>query len=181
MMIIWAVELSVCLVITGGLMWKLDKQEEHLSELRAKSQSMAPYRKMIEEGNRQLSDIRPRLSTLQTAGQFTDRWIRVLQHLGEMPPRTWLTGIRVTQGKSDKDQDQVTFTGYAESQALVGDVMLSLNNCADLSDVQLKFTKEREQGLNNGVEFEVFAKLADNRPPKADTPTKEGAAANVGS
>lgn len=178
---IWVIELVVCVLITGGLMWQGDKKEEHLGDLRQKMQSMAPYMKMVDEGNQQLAQIRPRLSTLQAAGQYSDRWVRILEHLGtQMPSGAWLTGIRIQEGKNDKDGDQVTFVGFASTQTTVGQVMMSLNDCADLSDVQLKFTKEKQTPDSNGVEYEVFAKLMTPKTSVSEREAKAAEEANNG-
>jgi Tfp pilus assembly protein PilN len=161
--LVWLVELAACITVIGGLMWQAAWQEARLADLKAKSQSMEPYKQAIADGNRELRELKPRLVTLQEAGRYTDQWIRVLAHLStRVPDGTWLTTIRVQEPKTPDKPPEVSFIGYSLDQNRVGELMMRLNECEDLSTLNLKYTAEKESGDNSGVEFEIYSSLTSS-------------------
>jgi Tfp pilus assembly protein PilN len=176
-MMVWGVELLVCVGAFGFILWQVDKQNERLAELEAKNAALQPQLDVLDVGKKELSMLVPRLTTLQNAGKFTDRWIRILEHLSmEMPQGAWLTGIRIGQSKQDSEDVDVTFTGIAVNQELVGETMMRLNNSPDLGDMELKFTREKQNVASQGVEFEVYTKISFG-DAKPDPNQKEAAGA----
>lgn len=170
-MLAWVISLGAGLAIVGGLMWQVDRQNDRLADLKAKSAGMQPYQHAISEGQKELAVLRPKLTTLQAASRATETWHRLLSHVAaRMPEGTWLTSVRAQEAKTAGRGVEIRFIGYAQDQSLVGTVMQRLNECSDLAQVDLKYTKEKESGNNVGVEFEVVAMLA---VPKGAEP-KEG-------
>ncbi|MEP0766862.1 MAG: PilN domain-containing protein [Fimbriimonadia bacterium] len=176
-MLAWVISLGAGVAAVGALMWQVDRQSDRLAELKSKSAGMQPYQHAIAEGQKELAVLRPKLTTLQAASRATETWHRLLGHVASrMPEGTWLTSVRAQEAKAPSQGVEVRFIGYAQDQSLVGMVMQRLNECPDLAQVDLKYTKEKESGNNVGVEFEVVAMLA---VPK-DARAKEGGKA-VGS
>ena len=165
-MLAWVISLGAGLAVVGGLMWQVDRQNDRLAELKAKSASMQPYQHAISEGQKELAVLRPKLTTLQAASRATETWHRLLGHVAaRMPEGTWLTSVRAQEAKAEGKGMEIRFIGYAQDQSLVGTAMQRLNECPDLAQVDLKYTKEKESGNNVGVEFEIIAKLAAPREP----------------
>ncbi|GMV35982.1 MAG: hypothetical protein AMXMBFR61_04900 [Fimbriimonadales bacterium] len=174
-MLAWVISLGAGLAAVGGLTWQVDRQNDRLADLKSKSAGMQPYQHAITEGQKELAVLRPKLTTLQAASRATGTWHRVLGHVAaRMPQNTWLTSLRAQEAKTAGQGVEIRFAGYAQDQSLVGTVMQRLNECPDLAQVELKYTKEKESGNNVGVEFEIVAKLTVPRDAEAKEGGKAG-------
>jgi Tfp pilus assembly protein PilN len=176
-MFAWVIEVVGCLIVLGGLMWEVDVQDSRLADLKAKSISMQPHKKAIADGEKVLSELRPRIETLTTASHFTDQWNRIFNQVStQIPTGVWLTSVRVQEGKQEGDPTEITFLGVATDQKLVGEMMAQFNACHDLTGVKLKYTKAKQSADTMGVEFEIHAKLLTDTPKKQDEGAKNAGA-----
>ena len=115
----------------------------------------------LEEGK-----LTPRLKTLQDAQGDTQRWDRVLGYLTtQIPPQSWLTAVRC-QSNDPKKPITITFSGVAMSQEPVGELILRLQNSADLGNVTLGYTQEKLIQQNKTTEFQLMADLVGTAPKK---------------
>ena len=108
---------------------------------------------------RQTKMLMPRLTTLENAQETTERWSRVLEHVStQTPPQVWLTGVRC-QAPDPTKPILVSFQGLSLSQEPVGELILRLQNCADLDRLTLKYTQEKLIEQSKATEFMVEADL----------------------
>jgi Tfp pilus assembly protein PilN len=154
--------LIVLLVAVGAfgyLFFEDQVARRHLASFRKKVAQIQPILDEIEQNQKLLAAMGPRLTTLEQAQESTQRWQRVLDHLSRYMPETmWLTNMKA----DDKDAAKpvgLGLTGLSPSQDDVGDLLLRLQACTDLKNVTLKYTTERIQGEGKGIEFNVDAEI----------------------
>lgn len=97
-----------------------------------------------------MAAVQPRVTTLLSAQNATNRWRAVLQEVGSsLPAKAWLTSFATQQNPAD------TFivTGQTVSQSLVGQTMLKMNKKAYVRSVDLHYTQSSTS--NKLVNFEV--------------------------
>jgi hypothetical protein len=72
----------------------------------------------------------------------------------------------------------VSFIGLSVKQELIGEFILRLQGCTDLSNVNLKFSQEKNVTLGRQLEFEVTSEIEGTVEEKERNETKkEGASA----
>jgi Tfp pilus assembly protein PilN len=159
----------------GFFLYKTDAAQGELSQLQAKNQKMAPMLRQIEQNNKLISTLQPRLATLENAQKMTARWNTILDHLVvNIPDQTWLTAIRC-QSQDATKPIEISFVGLSANQELVGDLMLRLQGCAEFDGLNLKYTQEKVVAQGNGIEFELSGSLAGSAEQKpVDEAKQEG-------
>jgi Tfp pilus assembly protein PilN len=116
--------------------------------------------------------LKPKLMVLSKAQADTTRWYDVLVSLKHtVPTQAWLTSLNVDGGR-DENQT-VRLNGITESQALVGETMLRLNQTNLYQAVDLHFTQSGKIGDRDTVEFEVAAQLPPAEKPNNDPKSTE--------
>jgi Tfp pilus assembly protein PilN len=143
----------------GFLMFQNEMLCSEESALNAKAQKLQPLVKRIEQNDNDYSEVQPRLTTLQNAQLITGHWSRILDHLTRQTPNeTWLTAIRCVSPDPTKPVS-ITFAGLSTRQELVGDFIMRMQGCPDLTNVNLSFTREKLIADGRDIEFEVTSDI----------------------
>ncbi len=145
---------------------ELNRQE---SSLRAKLRKLEPIVKEIKANELTVSELAPRLTTLEGAQTATLRWSRILDHLSRnVPAQVWLTNVRCSNADPTKPV-QFNVTGVSQNQDLVGEFLLRLQGSSDLGNITLKMTSEKTFGNAKGTEFEIVCDVigTEEEQPKA--------------
>ncbi len=151
----------------GYLMLETEQSNGDYQTLQRQFQKLQPVVSQIESNDKQLQTLSPRLTTLQGAQLATDRWSRILDHLSRnVPTGVWLTNLRCVT-TDPTNPIQMSVTGMSATQDAVGDLILRLQGCADLSNVTLKYTQEKTVDTKKGLEFEVTGDIVGTEEKKA--------------
>lgn len=157
----------------GFCMIEADHLDTQIAKLKGDGRKNAPMIEQIEANHRELLDLSPRLQTLGNAQVMTKRWGTILEHLStQTPPGTWLTGMR-SQSSDPTKPLQTSFQGLSSGQDLVGELILRLQSCTELENVNLKFTQEKIVANGKGIEFDVQADIAGTAEAKPKDEQKE--------
>ncbi|MBS1704237.1 MAG: PilN domain-containing protein [Armatimonadetes bacterium] len=145
------------------------------SEVKSKVVKIQPSIDELDEAEKALKDLGPRLTTLEAAQVSTEKWSRILDHVAKNAPSSvWLNQVRSQENKTTKEVT-VAFMGMSLDQDGVAEFMLRLKNCEHLSKVDLKFTQGEVQQDKTFIKFEVNASVAgtgeqvDEKKPKKGT------------
>ena len=159
--------------VFGFLMFEQELLKLEESELQHKAQRLQPLAKRIDSNLATYAELQPRLTTLENANLATGHWSRILDHVSKTtPPNTWLTALRCTSSDPTKPTE-VIFAGLSDKQELVGDFMLNLQSCVDLTNVHLNFTRPKLTNLTRNIEFEIGSEIEGSAEAKPDI-KKEG-------
>lgn len=128
--------------------------EAQLTELR-------PTLQQLKQTQAQLASLQPLVSTLQNAQKDTRRWLQLFQHFSQHTPQgCYLTGAELGKRADPKKPMEITLKGLAETQQLVGELMLRLNQHPELENVRLDYSQERALSeLTTVVEFQITAQI----------------------
>lgn len=128
--------------------------EAQLTELR-------PTLQQLKQTQAQLAALQPLVSTLQNAQKDTRRWLQLFQHFSQHTPQgCYLTGAELGKRADPKKPMEITLKGLAETQQLVGELMLRLNQHPELENVRLDYSQERALSeLTSVVEFQITAQI----------------------
>jgi len=113
-----------------------------------------------------MGSLQPRVTTLLTAQNATNRWRAVLQEVSSsLPASTWITSFTA----QTPPNEGFTITGQSTSQALVGRTMLQMNRKENIKDVTLRYTQANRtnSGAVNAINFELAGTL---HPLEGSTP-----------
>lgn len=161
------VGISVASAAAFGLLY-LDTERLNGEEalLRKKLTKLQPLMNHIEENNKEIANLAPRLTTLTNAQLTTRRWSRILDHLTRNAPEgLWLTQMRSSQ-TNPAEPVTMTLTGMSKNQDSVAEFLLRLRGCSDLLDPKLKFTQGDYAGDRQGIKFELNAGVDGTAGPK---------------
>jgi Tfp pilus assembly protein PilN len=151
---------TLSILAFGYFLYRTDALQGEEATLMAETQKLQPVVTQIETEERAYALLVPRLKTLEDAQVATNRWTTILTHLQhQVPSNTWLTGIRCTSGDVTKPI-AVSFLGLSNRQEAIGELILRLQNCADLQNVNLKYTQEKIVDKGSGIEFEITSEVA---------------------
>jgi Tfp pilus assembly protein PilN len=145
--------------------------------LQQRKKKLEPMLAQLEQNERKIAELDPRLKTLQAAVTDSQKWERVLQHLKvNTPEGIYLNGIKCVQ--NDPSQGIVVqFTGNSRSLDEIGSYVMRLEVSPDLEDAAMKFAQERVGAdRNKALEFEIAATLSGTKEAKKAL-KKEGDAA----
>jgi Tfp pilus assembly protein PilN len=138
------------------------------SRLRFQLDEIKPLTAQIDQVNTLDSQLEPRVQILQKAQVITQQWDHLLTHFAtQTPDHIWLSGVRC-QATDPAKPITVTISGISNAQEPVGDFILRLNNLADVENVQLRFTQEKNAATYKGIEFQVDADIKDSIEKKPD-------------
>lgn len=170
----WFVAFLGAAVSTGGLTAMLLFGSIALTgeakNLQSQAEKLKPYRKLIEQSEREFSQLSPRLTTLTTARTDTERWTRILEHMSYvMPTNTWLTGVRSVPNSDEEAPVEVALTGMSGQQESVGEFMLRLQTLSDIANVRLRYTEEKKTQFGEGLEFQIVCDVPTSSERNKET------------
>ncbi len=164
---------SVAVGATGFCMYEGESLDAQIAQLKHDSDKHKAILGEIEENQRQLADLGPRLQTLSNAQVMSQRWATILDHLSKQtPPGSWLTALR-SSGTDPAKPLQASFQGLSARQELVGEFILRLQACKELENVNLRYTAEKIVANGKGIEFDVQADIAGTAEAKPKDEQKE--------
>lgn len=157
----------------GFLVFKTEAASSEISTLEANIQKLQPMVGQIEEAEKGYGIVAPRVETLQTARDLTDKWNRVLDHLTvQTPDKVWLASMKGL-AQDPKSPITINFTGLSFSQELIGEFQLRLQGSEDLESVNFKFSQEKQVADTHLIEFQIDAALKGTQEEKNKVEGKE--------
>jgi len=88
------------------------------------------------------------------------------------PSQAWLTSVRSVVA-DPKQPIQITFSGLAVKQEVIGDFMLALQQSPDLENVNLSYTQEKPVAAGSQLEFQFQVSLKGTEMEKASIVEEE--------
>lgn len=171
-LLVFVSSLGLTAVASGVLLLQSQMLRDRQDRLEAELKKLEPIAKQIDENNNENARLTPRLKTLSDARMDTDRWKRILDHLAvNTPKETWMLTLR-SQADDPQQPVKVIFNGMSTAQAPIGDLLLRTQNSADLENVNLSYTEERQNNSKKAIQFEFVASLVGNPD---EQPAKEAA------
>jgi Tfp pilus assembly protein PilN len=169
----FVVAIAMATGANGYCILQSETLDSDIAELKKEADKHKTMLSQIDKNREEMLDLAPRLKILSNAQIMTKRWATVLDHLSKQtPPGTWLSAVR-TQGSDPTKPLTLSFQGISTRQELVGEFMLRLQACAELENVNLKFTGEKIASHGKGIEFDISAELAGTAEAKAKDEQKE--------
>lgn len=162
---------GLSLVGAGALTLQVESARSNVRSLQKKAEDLAPYQSKLEDLDKMIAAMKPKLDTLGKARLDTQRWLRILDHISlVVPPNTWLTSVKSQNPGDPKQPVQVQWTGMSQDQNLVGEFMLRLQQSTDLGGIELKFTDMKRTPAGMGLEFRIDCVV----PGTEEMPEKSG-------
>ena len=156
------VGISYMVVLGQGAMMTTEEQA-----VQQKLKKLKPVIKAIEEQKRIVADLEPRLETLESARELTNRWGRLLNHVSVNTPQdVYLTSIRADASRPD-DAIKVTFVGTGKSQSDASQFVLRCQNSQDLEGVNLVGSQEKLLRQISAIEFEIAGSIVGTAPKQS--------------
>jgi Tfp pilus assembly protein PilN len=131
------------------------------AQVEAQLTQLRPTLQQLRQAQAQLGALQPLVETLQNAQKDTRRWLQLFQHFSQHTPQgCYLTGAELGKRADPKKPMEITLKGLAETQQLVGELMLRLNQHPELENVRLDYSQERALSeLTSVVEFQITAQI----------------------
>jgi len=131
------------------------------AQVEAQLTQLRPTLQQLKQTQAQLGALQPLVETLQNAQKDTRRWLQLFQHFSQHTPQgCYLTGAELGKRADPKKPMEITLKGLAETQQLVGELMLRLNQHPELENVRLDYSQERALSeLTTVVEFQITAQI----------------------
>jgi Tfp pilus assembly protein PilN len=131
------------------------------AQVEAQLTQLRPTLQQLKQTQAQLAALQPLVETLQNAQKDTRRWLQLFQHFSQHTPQgCYLTGAELGKRADPKKPLEITLKGLAETQQLVGELMLRLNQHPELENVRLDYSQERALSeLTSVVEFQITAQI----------------------
>jgi Tfp pilus assembly protein PilN len=131
------------------------------AQVEAQLTQLRPTLQQLKQTQAQLAALQPLVETLQNAQKDTRRWLQLFQHFSQHTPQgCYLTGAELGKRADPKKPMEITLKGLAETQQLVGELMLRLNQHPELENVRLDYSQERALSeLTTVVEFQITAHI----------------------
>ena len=131
------------------------------AQVEAQLTQLRPTLQQLRQTQAQLGALQPLVDTLQNAQKDTRRWLQLFQHFSQHTPQgCYLTGAELGKRADPKKPLEITLKGLAETQQLVGEFMLRLNQHPELENVRLDYSQERALSeLTTVVEFQITAHI----------------------
>jgi Tfp pilus assembly protein PilN len=171
-------ELAITLGVVGFMTARVHAANVNIRELDTRMIKLKPTVERIKSYEGEIKGLKPRLDLLGQSRDQTLLWYGVMHDLASsMPEQTWLTGVSTSQvvessssssssSGSGKSSATVNLSGMTVSQKLVGEAMLSLNQCPEFDRVDLTYTQENTVGEKKALQFQIAAKLKPAAPEK---------------
>lgn len=162
------------LVGVGYLTLKAESAAAEARSLETKLNELRPYKEEIEQNEKILRALKPRLETLSKARHDTERWWRILDHASlVIPPNTFFTRVKASSNNDLTKPVELSWTGMSTDQNLIGELMLRLQRSPDLANVELRYTDQKRTSQGTGLEFHIVS-FVPGTEESTKTPTKEG-------
>jgi Tfp pilus assembly protein PilN len=131
------------------------------AQVEAQLTQLRPTLQQLRQAQAQLGALQPLVDTLQNAQKDTRRWLQLFQHFSQHTPQgCYLTGAELGKRADPKKPMEITLKGLAETQQIVGELMLRLNQHPELENVRLDYSQERALSeLTTVVEFQITAQI----------------------
>jgi len=131
------------------------------AQVEAQLTQLRPTLQQLKQTQAQLAALQPLVETLQNAQKDTRRWLQLFQHFSQHTPQgCYLTGAELGKRADPKKPMEITLKGLAETQQIVGELMLRLNQHPELENVRLDYSQERALSeLTTVVEFQITAQI----------------------
>jgi Tfp pilus assembly protein PilN len=131
------------------------------AQVEAQLTQLRPTLQQLKQTQAQLAALQPLVETLQNAQKDTRRWLQLFQHFSQHTPQgCYLTGAELGKRADPKKPMEITLKGLAETQQIVGELMLRLNQHPELENVRLDYSQERALSeLTSVVEFQITAQI----------------------
>lgn len=159
---------AVAFLGAGYFLFETAKYQLMVGALEAKKRALEPLLKQLKTNELDEKLMEPKLTTLTSATKATEQWSRILAHLTtNVPKGVWLNAVKCGSQPDADGAINVTISGYSVNHDGIGELLLRLDACKDLSGVNLKFSQERllEKDVKI-LEFEVNATLAGSKVEK---------------
>lgn len=131
------------------------------AQVEAQLTQLRPTLQELRQTQAQLGALQPLIETLQNARKDTGRWQKLFQHFSQHTPQgCYLTGVELGKRADPKKPMEITLRGLAETQQIVGELMLRLNQHPELEQVRLDYSQERTLSeLTTVVEYQITAQI----------------------
>jgi len=162
-------EIVLLLGIMGIMFTRIYSVHAKIADMDVQQMKLQPTVRRIDECEKELSALKPKLETLTKAKNDTLRWCRVMDALARsMPDKAWLTRLTANQPSDPASPNMtVSINGVAPNQNLVGQAMLRIHdNVTDFDMLDLHYTQKTNVGTRSAVEFELGAGIKLNPDSK---------------
>jgi len=135
--------------------------------LQQRKKRLEPLLSQLDANTVTISQLDPRLKSLQSAVTDSQKWERILGHLKvNTPSGIYLNGIKCSS--SDPTLGTVVqFTGASRSLDEIGGYVMRLELSPDLEDVAMKFAQEKvTSDKQKALEFEINATMTGTKEKK---------------
>lgn len=152
----------------GGLLLHASTILQQQAEVNAQMTKLRPTLQQLQQVQNELNTLRPLVETLRNAHKDTKRWQQLFQHLSQhVPDGCFLTGAELGKRTDPKRPLEITLKGIAQTQQLVGEFMLRLNQHPELEQVRLDYSQERALSeQTTAVEFQITAHIKGTAQPE---------------
>jgi Tfp pilus assembly protein PilN len=146
--------------INGILLLQGEGIRSDIAKTKQQLTRIQPIVREIETVSRQMSEMEPRLVSLEDAQKATKKWATILDHFRDvMPSGVWLTKVSSKENK-DGGKVKASLTGMSLDQEGVAQFMLKLRTCTDLESVDLKYTQGEFDGSRTNIKYEIEVAIA---------------------
>ena len=159
LIIVILVEVLSIAFVAGFLITQTYGTRSNIDGLQMQLAKLQPDVHQIEQYEKAIQSIKPKLETLNRAKSDTLRWCRIMDDLSSsMPSDTWLVRVSCPPLQPTSTEMLVNLNGVSTNQNNVGEAMLRMHDIArDFNRIDLQYTKKATVGLRTAVEFEIEA------------------------
>lgn len=163
-----AVEVGAVVLLVSWIGARQIALNKSLAQANFRMTKLQPTLDRLALVEKEITALKPKLDTLETAKSDTLRWRAMLQIVSQsIPTSAWLSSIG---SASVEDEATITLTGVAASQTLVGETMTRLGAFPVFDKIDLRFTQLLDRTGDRAtprVSFEIGARLKPRRPAAA--------------
>jgi len=172
LVVLICIELVAGVTVSGILWGRIYATRARIADVDVQLIRLQPKVKRIHELEAETKALEPKLDLLENAKEQTLRWYNLMDRLStSLPERTWLRRMDSADPAPGKNDSQIVFNGVAETQRLVGELMMRMYSNPDLTDISLRFTQATDVAKRQVYEFELAANLkTSNAQQKGVTP-----------
>ncbi len=160
-------------VAFAGLFLQTERVNMKISSANKVMTRIQPVLNEIGANDKKLSELSPRLTTLEDAQTATRRWSKLLTYLvTNSPERMWLTQIKCN-GTNPYEPVVVAFSGVSNTLEDIGNFQLRLKALDSVTEPKLKFTQPDPMSGPGAIKFELNAQVVGSALPKPEKKTKK--------
>lgn len=169
----WLLVATLVVLAWGGLLLYAGALTQQQAQIEEQMVKLRPTLQQLQQTQAELRALQPLVETLRNAHKDTRRWQQLFHHLSQHTPEgCFLTGVELGKRTDPKQPMEITLKGIAQTQQLVGELMLRLNQHPELERIRLDYSQERALGEQlSAVEFQISALIKGTAQA---TPSKEG-------